>query len=80
MSIQTCNSVFRKDITLNKIEEIIDMSIFYKIHKAYIVGLYHVTDYTENKVCVEKVKLPLSRRNRTDFERTYIDFDVKYRG
>lgn len=80
VNIYTCNSVFRKDMTLSKMEEILDKRIFYKIHKAYIVGLYHVTDYAENKVFVEKEKLPLSRRNRMDFERTYIDFDVKYRG
>ena len=80
VNIYTCNSVFRKEITLNKIEEILDMRIFYKTHKAYMVGLYHVTDYTENKVLLYETSIPLSRRSRTDFERTYIDFDVKYRG
>lgn len=80
VNIVARNTIFRKEMTLNKIEEMLDKRIFFRIHKTYIVGLFYVKNYTENKVLIEEEQLPLSRRNRRDFERAFIDFDVIYRG
>lgn len=74
------NTEFRKEITLSKLEEGLDERLFFKIHKAVIVGLLHVTDYSEKTVSVGEAELALSRRNRSEFEKTFIDFDLKYRG
>lgn len=80
VNIVARNTIFRKEMTLNKIEDILDKRIFFRIHKAYIVGLFYVTDYTEKKVLIKEEKLPLSRRNRSDFERAFIEFDIIHRG
>ena len=67
-------------MTLSKMEEMLDEHIFFKIHKAIIVGLGFVTEYTKDKVFIDKEILPLSRRNSKEFERVFMDFDLKYRG
>lgn len=80
VNIYACDTVFHKEVTLSKMEEMLDEHIFFKIHKAIIVGLGFVTEYTKDKVFIDKEILPLSRRNRKEFERVFMDFDLKYRG
>lgn len=72
-------SVYRKELSLIKLEGILDQRCFFQVHKAYIVNLFYVTDYTEKEVLVGKVRIPLSRRNRKKFESAYMDFDIQYR-
>lgn len=80
VNIYVRNTVFHKEVTLSKMEEMLDEHIFFKIHKAIIVGLGFVTEYTKDKVFIDKEILPLSRRNSKEFERVFMDFDLKYRG
>lgn len=80
VNIYARNTVFHKEVTLSKMEEMLDEHIFFKIHKAIIVGLGFVTEYTKDKVFIDKEILPLSRRNSKEFERVFMDFDLKYRG
>lgn len=80
VNIYARNTVFRKEITLNKMNAILDPHIFFKIHKTIIVGLQYVTKYSKDKVYIGNETLPLSRRSSKEFERTFIEFDFKYRG
>ena len=69
---------YRSNDSLNQVEELLNKDLFYKIHKTYIVGLRHVTDYTDKAVLLGEKELPLSRRQRKEFERVYMGFDIKY--
>ena len=54
--------------------------MLYKIHKSYIVNLYYVDSYTDTEVIMKnKIKVPLARRIKKEFELAYMEFDVKYR-
>lgn len=77
--IATEDGLFRKAVSLNRIKDNLDMRIFHQIHKGYIVGLFHVKDYSDNKVWVGKEQLPISRRCYSDFEITFSHFDTSYR-
>lgn len=71
--------VYRKDISLKQLEEILDKEMFFKVHKSYIVNLLWVKEIKADEVFVGKIKVPLSRRQKKEFEDAYIRFDLKYR-
>ncbi|MDD6071444.1 MAG: LytTR family DNA-binding domain-containing protein [Clostridiales bacterium] len=77
MMVDGC--VYRKDISLKQLEEILDEEMFFKVHKSYIVNLLWVKEIKADEVFVGKIKIPLSRRQRKEFEDAYIRFDLKYR-
>lgn len=79
VEIYVNNVLYRKDIALNGIEEQLDSRCFFKVHKSYIVNLFWVTEYEEKNIWIEKIKLPLSRRQQKNFEQAYVDFNIKYR-
>lgn len=72
--------LYHKDISLSRLEKELDPVCFFRVHKAYIVNLHHVTDFTEQEIMVGKVRLPLSRRQRQAFKNACMEFDVGYRG
>ncbi len=71
--------LYRKNVSLNQLEQVLVKEIFYKVHKSYIVNLFWVTEISEQEVRVDNVKFPLSRRQRKDIKNVYMEFDVKYR-
>lgn len=77
--IYTVKRMYRKEISMKQLEELLEQKIFFKVHRSYIVNLYHVTDYTDSKVLLKEYEVPLSKRQRKEFERAYMEFDVKYR-
>lgn len=73
------NRIFRKEISLNSIEEQLDMQFFSRIHRQYIVNMRWIISYDNGKVRVGNQVIPVSKRKRKDFEQEYIEFDLKYR-
>ena len=71
--------MYRKDISLKQLEETLDKEMFFKVHKSYIVNLLWVKEIRADEVFVGKIKVPLSRRQKREFEDAYIRFDLKYR-
>lgn len=71
--------LYRKNVSLNQLEQDLVKEIFYKVHKSYIVNLFWVTKISENEVWVDNVKFPLSRRQGKNVKDEYMKFDVKYR-
>ena len=70
--------LYRKDVSLSQFEKVLDECCFFRVHKAFIVNLMYVTDFTENEVMVGKVKIPLSRRQRKAFVNTFMEFDIRH--
>lgn len=79
VEIYVNNVLYRKDITLNRMEELLDARCFFKVHKSYLVNLFWVTAYEDKNIWIEKIKLPLSRRQQKCFELAYVEFNIKYR-
>lgn len=71
---------FRKELSLNEIEELLDNRLFARISKQYIVNMHHVEYYKNSKIKIGENLLPVSRRKQKEFEKKYINFDINYRG
>lgn len=72
--------LYRKQGSLSQIEKMLEPELFYKVHKAHIVNLFCVADYTDKEVIMKnKTRIPLSRRQKKEFENKYMEFDIKYR-
>lgn len=71
---------FRRDLSLNEIEELLDNRLFVRIHKQYIINMNFIDSYKNSMINIDGMRLPISRRKRKDFERMFINFDVNYGG
>lgn len=69
---------FRKEISLLDVENMLNKLLFVRIDRRYIVNLQYVKDYENDKFVIGEKKFSVSRRNRKEFERRYIEFDLKY--
>lgn len=70
---------FRKEISLLEVENILSEILFVRIDRKYIVNLRYVKDYENDKFMIGEKKFSISRRNRKEFERKYIEFDLMHR-
>lgn len=70
---------FRKEISLVKLENMLSDILFVRVDRKYIVNLRYVQSYMNDKFVIGEKPFSISRRNRKDFERKYIEFDLKYR-
>lgn len=79
VEIMTDSTLYRKDISLNKIEELIEKELFFRVHHSYIVNMLWITEIREEDVLIGHIKLPVSRRQRKNFSKAYKEFDTMYR-
>lgn len=70
--------LYRKNISMNQLEEQLDSRLFLKIHKSYIVNMRFITELQDNYMMVGKIRIPISRRNKRNVYDTYMKFDVTY--
>ncbi len=70
---------FRRECSLLELEEILNDHLFARINRDIILNLSFVEHYNEEKVGVGKKEFRISRRRKKEFERKYMDFDLKYR-
>lgn len=73
------NQIFRKEISLNELEEILDERIFFRAHRQYIINFGWIERYDNGRVDIKGQSILIARRKRKEFERQYIEFDIKYR-
>ena len=73
------NKCFRRDLSLNEVEGLLDDRLFVRIHKRYIVNMQYIDNYKKHTVTIGGVSLPISRRKQKVFEQEYLNFDINYR-
>ena len=73
------NQVFRKDMSLNEVEKMLDERLFVRIHRQYIINMRWIQSYSNGKVEIGDIEIDVSRRKRKDFEQKYIEYDLNYR-
>ena len=69
---------YRYEASLNKVEEIMDERLFFRIHRQYIVNMQWVKGHADGYVQLGDAKLQVSRRKRREFEHRYIEYDLNY--
>ena len=74
------DGLLRKETSLTKQEEELDMRLFYRVSREYMVNMYYIEDYRSGIVNVCGLQIKVSRRNKKDFEKRFQEFDLKYRG
>lgn len=70
--------VFRKEISLNDLEKILDTRLFFRVHRQYMVNMLWIFDYKNGVIRLDGKKIPVSRRKKKEFEQAYLEFDLKY--
>ena len=58
--IHTLNSSFIANYTLKEIEGFLPSTLFFRIHKSYLVAVDKITEFDCETVYIEKLSLPLS--------------------
>ncbi len=71
--------VFRKVMSLDGIEELLEPRLFAKIDRKYIVNLRYTQMLKDGHVMVGDKEFSVSRRKKKEFEHKYIEFDLNYR-
>lgn len=72
--------LLRKETSLGKLEEELDVRMFYRVNREYMVNMYYIENYRSGIVDVCGLQIKVSRRNKKDFEKRFQEFDLKYRG
>lgn len=63
-----CSFKFMVETALNHIQ-------FCRIHKSYIVSLFHITRFDGKSVFIESKKLPIGRHYKEDLWKKLVSFD-----
>lgn len=71
--------IFRRECSLSELEEILNDHIFARINRDIVLNLNFVEYCNEERVVVGTKEFRISRRRKKEFERKYIEFDLKYR-
>lgn len=78
-AIHTRDKVYNSDESLLQWEERLLDNHFFRIHKSYLVNMSHVTDILSNQhevILDQTVRLPVSRRKWTEFQSSFMRYDV----
>ncbi len=73
------NKRFRKEVSLNELEQQLDMRLFARIQRTHIVNLQCITNYHDGKVSIADKEILVSRRKKKEFEKKYITYDIYYK-
>jgi len=71
--------VFRKDTSLKNAEKELDPRLFCRINRECIVNLGKIEETGDAELIVCGVKISISKRRKTEFLKSYIEYDINYR-
>lgn len=77
--VQVEDRVFRKESSLNDLEQILDSKWFVRISRYCIVNLRWVKSYQAGELIINGQKLQVAKRRKKKFEQIYIEYDMNYR-
>lgn len=70
---------FRKEVSMEEMERMLEERMFFRVHRKYLVNLFWVETYENGTVLLAGQEIPVARRKKKEFERAYVEFDLKYR-
>ena len=73
------NSVFRKDVSLNVLEQHLDERLFLRINRQYLINLGYVDHYNKTSLMVGDMKFSIAVRRQKEFLNKYTKYDLNYR-
>lgn len=73
------NRVLRTEKSMSKLEEELDDSLFFRIHKQFIVNMSAIEEQKKNSVVIQDKEFNISRRKKSEFEMKYLEYSLKYR-
>lgn len=75
IEVITRSGVFRKDISLSRIEKQLDDRLFFRIHRKYIINLEKIAAYRNGNLRIGEQVIQVSRRKKKEFEKKYLEFE-----
>lgn len=72
--------IMRKDVSLNKMEEILDKRLFFRVSRDCVVNMASIDDYKKGVIHIKNYEIEAARRRKRDFEAAYLEFDITYGG
>ncbi|TCL58589.1 LytTR family two component transcriptional regulator [Kineothrix alysoides] len=72
------NEIFRKEVSLKGAEYELDMRLFFRIDKKYIVNISWIDAYKDEKIWIDGNEFILSRRRKSTFYKEYLLYQSEY--
>lgn len=73
------NKFFRKEIPLSEAEEELNSERFVRINQGQIINMSYIEKYRAGEIETEDNTFRVSVRRRKEFEKRYVEFDIKGR-
>jgi len=73
--IHTVSEIINNYYTLDKLESLLDGSIFLRTHRSYIVNMHYIEDISENDFILKNgVKIPIRRNDKVAVKQAFRDY------
>ena len=69
---------FRRESSLSELETVLNEKMFVRINREVIVNLSMIREYGGAQIKIEDRELYVSRRRRKEFEKKYMEYDLKH--
>lgn len=71
--------VFRSEAALNYLEEELEPELFCRVNRQCIVNFAWIDFYKKGEIAIEKQRIKVSVRRKTEFEQKKLLYDIEYR-
>lgn len=69
----------RKDVSLNKMQDLVDKYLFYRINRKYLVNMSYIEKCNGENIVIDDMKIKIPRVKKKDFEYIFKEFSIRYR-
>lgn len=73
------NRKLRRDISLTRMEELLDQRLFCRVNRESLVNLHLIDNYQDGIIDIGNCRIKVARRKRKAFENLLRQFDAEYR-
>lgn len=71
--------IFRREGSLNKMEEILPKQFFFRINRLFIANFRFISSYSDGYVFVGKKRIAVSRGRKSEFLKAYSNYILQYK-